>query len=135
MCVVGNSRRACLHPTPQVPRCIWRSQDNVWKSVLSFYHLGPVLVRVSIPAQTSRPRSKLGKKRFIQLAFPHCCSSFKEVRTGTQVGQEAGVDAEALEGCFLLACFSWLAQLFSYRTQDYQPRDGTTHKEPSPLDH
>jgi hypothetical protein len=34
----------------------------------------------------------------------------------------------------------WLASpgllsLLSYRTQDYQPRDGPTHKGPSPLDH
>ena len=34
----------------------------------------------------------------------------KEVRTGTQTGQGAGADAEATEGCSLLACFSWLAQ-------------------------
>jgi hypothetical protein len=34
----------------------------------------------------------------------------KEVRTGTQAGQEAGADAEAMEGCYLLACFPWLAQ-------------------------
>jgi hypothetical protein len=32
----------------------------------------------------------------------------KEVRTGTQAGQEAGADAEAMEGCSLLTCFSWL---------------------------
>jgi hypothetical protein len=69
-----------------------------------------VLVRVSIPAQTSWPRSKLGRKGFIQLILPHCCSSPKEVRTGTQAGQRAGVDAEAMEGCSLLACFPWLAQ-------------------------
>jgi hypothetical protein len=69
-----------------------------------------VLVRVSIPAQTSWPRSKLGRKGFIQLTFPHCCSSLKEVRTGTQADQEAGAGAEAMEGCSLLACFSWLAQ-------------------------
>ena len=25
--------------------------------------------------------------------------------------QEAGADAEAMEGCYLLACFPWLAQL------------------------
>jgi hypothetical protein len=30
----------------------------------------------------------------------------KEVRTGTQAGQQAGADAEAMEGCSLLACFS-----------------------------
>jgi hypothetical protein len=35
----------------------------------------------------------------------------KEVRTGTQAGQEAGAGAEAMEGCSLMACFPWLAQL------------------------
>jgi hypothetical protein len=35
----------------------------------------------------------------------------KEVRTGTQAGQKAGADAEAMEGCSLLACLIWLAQL------------------------
>jgi hypothetical protein len=34
----------------------------------------------------------------------------KEVRTGIQTGQEAGADAEAMEGCSLLACLPWLAQ-------------------------
>jgi hypothetical protein len=93
-----------------------------------------VLVRVSIPAQTSWPRSKLGRKGLIQLTHPHCCSSLKEVRTGTQAGQEAGADAEAMEGCYLLVCFSWLAQLaFFNRTQDYQPRNGTNHNGPSHL--
>jgi hypothetical protein len=55
-------------------------------------------------------KKKLEKKGFIQLTFPHCCSSLKEVRTGTQAGQEAGADTEATEGCSLLACFPWLAQ-------------------------
>jgi hypothetical protein len=59
---------------------------------------------------TSWPRSRLGKKGFIQLTFPHFCSSPKEVRTGTHTGQEAGADAETMEGCYLLACFPWLAQ-------------------------
>jgi hypothetical protein len=76
--------------------------------------LGPhprsVSVRGSIPAQTSGPRSKLGTIGFIQVSLPHCCSSLKEVRTGTQAGQEAGADAEAMEGCYLLACFPWLTQ-------------------------
>jgi hypothetical protein len=34
----------------------------------------------------------------------------KEVRSGTQAGQETGADAEAMEGCSLLACLPWLAQ-------------------------
>jgi hypothetical protein len=53
----------------------------------------------------------LERKRFIQLKLPHCCSSLKEVRTGIQANQEAGADAEAIEGWYLLACFPWLAQL------------------------
>jgi hypothetical protein len=75
-----------------------------------FPALGIVLVSVSIPAQTSRPRSKLGRKEFIWLTLPYCCSLPKEVRTGTQAGQKAGADAEAMEGCSLLACLPWLAQ-------------------------
>jgi hypothetical protein len=46
----------------------------------------------------------------------------KEVRTGTQAGQEAGADAEAMEGCSLLACFLLLSQPALL----YQPRDGPT---------
>jgi hypothetical protein len=34
----------------------------------------------------------------------------KEVRTGTQEGQKSRADAEAMEGCSLLACFPWFAQ-------------------------
>jgi hypothetical protein len=34
----------------------------------------------------------------------------KEVMTGIQAGQKAGADAEAMEGCSLLACFPWLDQ-------------------------
>jgi len=65
----------------------------------------------SIPEQTSR--SELGKKGFVQLTLPHRWSSPKEARTETHAGQEAGADAEAMEGCYLLACFPWLAQLAS----------------------
>ena len=45
----------------------------------------------------------MGRNGFIELTLPRCRSSLKEVRTGTQEGQEAGADAEAIEGCFLLA--------------------------------
>jgi hypothetical protein len=51
----------------------------------------------------------MGRKGFIQLTLPHCCSSPKELRTETQVGQEAETDAEGMEGCYLPACFPWLA--------------------------
>ena len=69
-----------------------------------------VLVRVSIPAQTSWPRSKLGRKGFIQLILPHCCSSPKEVRTGTQSSRSGsrswcrGHGRMLLTGLLPLAC-------------------------------
>jgi hypothetical protein len=72
------------------------------------------LVKVSIPTQTSWPRSKLGRKGFIQLTLLHRCSSPKEVRTGTQAVQKAGAATEVMEGCSLLACFPWLTQLAFY---------------------
>jgi hypothetical protein len=76
--------------------------------------LAPCLVGVSIPAQNIMTK-KLGRKGFIQLILPHYCSSPKEVRTGTYLG--AGADAEAMEGCYLLACFPSIVQLaFEPRT-------------------
>ena len=54
--------------------------------------------------------ARWGGKGLFSLHFLHC-SSAKEVRTGTQAAQEAGPDAEAMEGCYLLACFPWLVQL------------------------
>ena len=45
----------------------------------------------------------------------------KEARTGTQAGQEAGADAEAMEGCSLLACSPGLLSLLSYRTKTTSP--------------
>jgi hypothetical protein len=55
-------------------------------------------------------KKHLGRKGFIQLTLPHCCSLPKEVRTGTQTGQEAGADVETIDRCSLLACFPLLAQ-------------------------
>jgi hypothetical protein len=69
-----------------------------------------VLVRLSIPAQNNRTKKQTVEER-VYSAYPHCCSSPKEVRTGTQASQEAGANAEVKEGCYLLACFPWLAQL------------------------
>jgi hypothetical protein len=37
-------------------------------------------------------KKQLGRKGFIQLTFPYCCSSPREVKTGTQA------DTEAMEG-------------------------------------
>jgi hypothetical protein len=53
---------------------------------------------------------------------------------GTQAGQEAGADVEAMLVGFGISY--WLAtpgllSLLTYRTHDYQARDGTTHNGPS----
>jgi hypothetical protein len=56
-------------------------------------------------------KKQVGEKR-VYSAYPSTMLfSPKEVRTGTQAGQEAGADAEAMEGCSLLVCFPWLAHL------------------------
>jgi hypothetical protein len=55
-------------------------------------------------------KKQLGKKGFIQLTLSTLLFITKEVRTEIQAGQKAGADAEAMEGCSLLACFPWLAQ-------------------------
>jgi hypothetical protein len=53
-------------------------------------------------------KKQLGRKGFIQLTLPYCCSSPKEIRTGTLAGQEAGADVKAMERYSLLACFGLL---------------------------
>jgi hypothetical protein len=54
-----------------------------------------------------------GGKDLFSLHLTNCSSSPKEVRTGTQAGQEVGADTEAMEGCYFLAYFPRLAQLVS----------------------
>jgi hypothetical protein len=45
----------------------------------------------------------------------------KEVRTGTQAGQKAGADAEAMEGFFYWLASLGLLSLLSYRTKTTSP--------------
>jgi hypothetical protein len=70
----------------------------------------PVLVRVSIPGQNIMTKKQVGEERVYSACTSILLFITKEVGTGTQAGQEAGADAEAMEGCSLLACFPWLAQ-------------------------
>jgi hypothetical protein len=91
-----------------------------------------VLIRVSSPAQNVMTKKQVGEEGVYSAYTSMLLFITKEVRTGTQAGQEAGADAEAMEeGCYWLAS-PGLLSLLSYRTQDYQPRDGTTHNGPSP---
>jgi hypothetical protein len=49
-------------------------------------------------------KKQVGEKRVYSAYTSILLFNTKEVRTGTQAGQEAGADAEAMEGCSLLAC-------------------------------
>jgi hypothetical protein len=76
-------------------------------------------------------KKQLGRKGFIQLTLSTLLLITKGCRTGTQAGQEAGPWRDVI---YCLAS-PGLLSLLSYRTQDYQPRDGPIYKEPFPLDH
>jgi hypothetical protein len=73
-------------------------------------------------------KNQVGEERVYSAHTSILLFIIKEVRTETQAGLKAGADAEAMEGCSLLPGFPGLLSLLSYRTQDYQPRDSTTHK-------
>jgi hypothetical protein len=51
-------------------------------------------------------KKQVGEERVYSAYISTLLFITKEVRTGTQAGQ----DAEAMEGCSLLGCFPWLAQ-------------------------
>jgi hypothetical protein len=55
-------------------------------------------------------KKQVGEERVYSAYTSTLLLSPKDVRTGIQAGQEAGANAEDMEGCYLLACFSWLAQ-------------------------
>ena len=69
-----------------------------------------VLVRVSIHAHNIMTKKQVGEKRFYLAYTSILLFITKEVRTGTQAGLEARADTKAMEGCYLLAYFPWLAQ-------------------------
>jgi hypothetical protein len=98
-----------------------------------------LLVDLPVRELCHRPDRYLKHQGFIQLRLPPCCSSPKEVSAGTQAGQESRGRSWCRDyGGMLL---NWLASLgllslLSYRTQDYQPRNGTVHNGLGPpIDH
>jgi hypothetical protein len=69
---------------------------------------GSVLVRVSSPIQ-NQEASWRGKGLFSLQFHTAVHHQRKELTQGRNL--EAGADAEAMEVCYLLDCFPWLAQL------------------------
>lgn len=74
-----------------------------------------VLVRIAIAVTNHLDQDQLGDGRalFIWLMLPQNCLSWWKSRRELKQGRilEARADAETMEGCYLLACFSWLAQM------------------------
>jgi hypothetical protein len=80
-------------------------------------------------------KKQLGKKGFIQLTLPYCCSSPRKSGLELkQVRKQELIQRPWRDVPYWLAS-TGLLSLLSYRTQDYQPRDGPTHKGSLPLDH
>jgi hypothetical protein len=76
-------------------------------------------------------KKQIGKEGFIQLILPYCCSSPRKSGLELkQVRKQELMQRPWRDVLYWLA--SGLLSLLSYRTQDYQPRDGTTHKGPFP---
>jgi len=70
------------------------------------------LVEVSTAMIKHHYQKQLGEEERKGFQLMGCSSSFREVRKEPKQGRdlEAGAEAEAMEGCCLLACFPWLAQ-------------------------
>ena len=67
-------------------------------------------VLVSGSVTVMKQYSQMGEERLYFASAS--CGSLRETKAGTTQGRhlEAGADAEAMEGCCLLACSPWLAQ-------------------------
>jgi hypothetical protein len=67
----------------------------------------PALVRVCIPAQNIMTKKHVGEER-VYSTYTSTLLFTKEIQDRNS--HRAGADAEAMEGCCLLACCPWLAQ-------------------------
>lgn len=73
-------------------------------------------------------KSKLRRKGLLWLTCLNH-SPLREAKTGTQIRQDmkAEADAEAMEGCCLLAVFPDFLSLLSYKIQEHQPMDDISY--------
>jgi hypothetical protein len=81
-------------------------------------------------------KKQIGEGRvYSRLTIPYCClSPRKSGLELKQVRKQELMQKPWRDVPYWLAS-PGLLSLLSYRTQDYQPRDGPTHKGPFPLDH
>ena len=72
-----------------VPHGCWEVNSHLQEQLVLFTHESTILVWVTIAMKKHHDHASWGGK-FIWLVLPHHSPSLKEVRTGTQVGQEPG---------------------------------------------
>jgi hypothetical protein len=60
--------------------------------------------------QNITTKKKTGEEKVYSAYTSTLLFIIKEVRTGNQASQEARADAEAMEGCYLLACSACFLQ-------------------------
>jgi len=94
-----------------------------------------VLVRVSIPAQNIMTKKQYGE----EIVYSAYTSTLLFITKGSQDwnSHRAGTWRQELMQRPWWGAAYWIASpdllnLLSYRTQNYQPRDGTTHNAPPP---
>jgi hypothetical protein len=75
-----------------------------------------VLVGVTTAVKKPMTGSRMERKGFIWLKLPHRRKSGQELKHINNL--EAGVNAEAMEVCYLKACSPGLAQSAFYKTQE-----------------
>ena len=80
-------------------------------------------------------KKQLGRKGFIQLTLPYCCSSQR--KSGLELNQvrKQELMQRPWRGVLYWLASPGLLSLLYYRTEDYQSKDVPTHKGPFPLDH
>jgi hypothetical protein len=119
---------------------IWT--PDLRKSSLTHWAISPtpqlvlnlsVLVRVSIPAQTSWPRSKLGRKGFIRLTLPYCCWSPKYAGLELKQVRKQELMQRAWRDVLYWLASPGLLSLLSYRTKTTSPEMAPSTRGLSPL--
>jgi hypothetical protein len=111
---------------------IFSSEKNFFNSVIIKEVLCIVLVRVSIPAQNIMTKKQIGEER-VYSAYTSHITVHHQRKSGLElkwVRKQELMQRPWRDVLYWLAS-PGLLSLLSYRTQDYQPRDGTTHNVPS----
>ena len=95
-----------------------------------------ITVIVRVPAQTKMTKKQVGEERVYSAYTSILLFITKEVRTGTQAGQEAGADAEAMEGCFFTGLLPLSCSDCSLREPKTTSPERWSHPQGAfPLDH